>query len=355
MFVRSNEALEYLRRIMPGHKALGLLAQKDFEDWIRRAGEQVENKYFSGCWIVSPRENFFSRRTCFFVHQSLEPTDSLDNTVADLVRDRGFQSMCSSLTAAGFAVIYFIGHSRSGSESRIVDIGWRGYRYRNEILEQFDVGRFFQNWRGRGRASRGRPWQGPAERLMSELSPRSLTSILLPQLFYNDLLKTTYRVSTQDPYDVDGFIISFDGKVFPIEVKEKFPFDGALGPTLGVDAGRVLMMLRIALPMDGNAFYVVREVRDSEKREFVGWKVTTLDQIVMKCSWNLQAGGPGMASSAGGAGGLTSTILLPYGIFGDMSSSIFSENSLTSLWKLSDNVKRQAQLFLTDLERMFTS
>jgi len=352
MQVRRNEALEYLRRVMPGHKALGLLAQKDFESWVRSAGEQVRNKYFSGCWVVSPKQNFFSRRTCFFVHPTLEPTNSLNDVISGLVSNRGFQSMCSSLSAAGLAVIYFIGHS-SSDESRMADIGWKGYRYRNEQLEEFDVRRFFMNWGGRGRASRGRPWEGAANRRMSELDTDSLTSILLPQLFYNDLLKTTYRISTQDPYDVDGFIISFDGKVFPIEIKEKFPFDSTMGPTLGVDAGRVLMMLRIALPMDGNAFYVVRQVDESERRELVGWKITTLDQIVMKCSWNLQAGGPGMASSAAGAGTVTSTILLPYNAFDNMLPSTFSEESLRPLWKLGDSVKRQAQHFLTDLERMF--
>ena len=352
MQVRSDEALEYLRRIMPGHKALGLLAQKDFESWVAESGEHVRNKYFTGCWIVSPRENFFSRRTCFFVHPRLEPRNRANDFLASLVGNRGFQSMCSSLSAAGFAVIYFVAHSRL-DESRIADIEWSGYRYRNEQLDGLDVGKFFARWGGRGRASRGKPWEGVAGRRMSELGAESLTSILLPQLFYNDLLKTTYRVSTQDPYDVDGFIISFDGKVFPIEIKEKFPFDSAMGPTLGVDAGRVLMMLRIALPMDGNAFYIVREVGESKERELVGWKITTLDQIVMKCSWNLQAGGPGMASSAGGAGTQTSTILLPYGTFSNMSPSTFSEENLRPLHKLSDSVKRQAQHFLTDLERMF--
>jgi len=57
------------------------------------------------------------------------------------------------------------------------------------------------------------------------------------------------------------------------------------------------MMLRICLPMNINGFYIVREVEETEERRFVGWKIIRLDELLMKCNWNLARAEPNINDS----------------------------------------------------------
>ena len=189
---------------------------------------------------------------------------------------------------------------------------------------------------------------------INDLEADALTSLALPQLFYNGFFKAIYKAGTMDPYDTDGFIISYDGRVYPIELKEKFPFEhSAIGETIGVDAGRILMMLRICLPLNANGFYIVREVEATPERELVGWKVMHLDEVLMKCSWNLQSGGPSMASRAGGRGSRTSTILMPYRAFSNLTAETFSDNNLRRNATLTENIRQTAEEFMRRLHQEF--
>jgi len=129
--------------------------------------------------------------------------------------------------------------------------------------------------------------------------------------------------------------------VFPVEVKEKFPYEMQKQKVFGIDAGRVLMMLRICLPSGSNAFYIIREVGDPD-RHFVKWKHITLDRIIMNCGWNLQAGGPGMG------GGNTQTIPIPYKYFEDTTKATFEETNLEAKAELSKVVQEQAKKMLQD-------
>jgi len=354
MYLDAGEALEYLTSIMPGHKALGLFAQLEFERWVQEQDETVRNKYFPGCWIAALRgAEFYALRTCFFVPHEVQLKEEATDTVRNLVASRQFQAMCSSLNSAGLDVVYCL-PVVDARRFTIGDVRWRIYRYQNERLVEDDPERYFSAWRGRGRASRPREWVKETVAKFRRLDEIALTSLVLPQLFYNDLFKRMYRANTMDPYDTDGFIISYDGKVFPLELKEKFPFEHqTIGSTIGVDIGRVLMLLRICMPLDANGFYIVREVEETRERRLVGWRAIRLDEVLMKCSWNVQAGGPGMASSAAGAGSPTSTILLPHRVFSDLTPGMFSDNYLRQHATLTESTRRLAGEFIAKLSRQF--
>lgn len=340
--------------IMPGHKALGLLAQLEFERWIDAQDVTVRNKYFRGCWIAALRGgDFYAIRTSFFVHQEIRLENGLREAINAIIENRQFHALCSSLNSAGFDTIHCfpVTNSRKFSTG---DVKWKIYRYENERLVHEDPDRYFSVWRGRGRVSRPRQWMASTVEKFKKLDEKSLTSLVLPQLFYNDFFKGRYKANVMDPYDTDGFMISYDGRVFPIEVKEKFPFNHQqIGRTIGIDVGRILMMLRICLPLNTNGLYIVREVEETAERKLVGWKVIRLDELLMKCSWNVQAGGPGMASSAGGAGSPTSTILIPYRVFSELTPEIFSDNYFRQHATLTESARRRAQEFVTELSNRF--
>ncbi len=354
MYLEREEALRYLQSVMPGHKALGLLAQLKLRKWVEEQGERVSNKYFPGCWMVARKESdFYALRTCFFVWPEIERNDDLLDIVATLSSNRQFHAMCSSLNGVGFEVIqcFPIVQEEPATIPRLI---WRFYRYQDEQLREQITEDYFCHWRGRGRVSRPRPWMSSIEDKFTDLGEVDLTTLALPELFYNGFFKAVYRANTMDPYDTDGFIISYDGKIFPIELKEKFPFtDRTIGQTIGIDAGRILMMLRICLPINATGFYIVREVEETRERELVGWKIIRLDEVLMKCSWNLRAGGPGMASSARGRGSQTSTILLPHSEFSDMTANIFSETNLQQNASLMENTRYIAEEFIRRINQRY--
>jgi hypothetical protein len=342
MNIPSSEAIKYLHSIMGKNKAKGLLAQLEFRKWVRMNLGDEAQKSFEGCWILPAKELPYSRRVCFFVHPTILADNQLDETVNQLLRDRGFQGLCSSLKTTGLGVVYYI--ATSDRTPSIERLKWTGYFYSNSKLLRLDQTRTYKAWGGSGRPGLGKPWESPTEVKYSALSPEELTAILLPQAFYNKLLKQTFKISTPDPYDCDGFIVSYDGRVFPLEIKEKSPFGTGSTQKLGIDAGRLLMLLRICMPLDANAFYIVRELESGATRKFSKWKYISLDDVVMKSSWNLQPGGLGMG------GGGTSTIILPYDAFGDLSSDTFSDDALKGLSPMSVKVKQQAAVFAKEIE-----
>ena len=169
----------------------------------------------------------------------------------------------------------------------------------------------------------------------------------MTQVFYNSFIKGRYKLTISDPYDADGFIISYSGSVFPLEMKEKYPFDTNTGSRLGVDVGRILMLLRICLPLNSNAMYIVREVANTEDRDFVGWKMARLDTILLKSYWQGIGGGRGMT------GGATQTITMPYEEFEDITVDTLSEDHLNEISQMSEVVRRQADAFRREVERLF--
>jgi hypothetical protein len=373
MILDRREAFDYLKGVMPGNKALGLLAQLDFERWARNQEETIRNKYFPGCWVVSLKDgDFYALKTCFFVGSKIERNEDIPSIVKTLHANRQFHALNSALKASGFETMHCI-PIVSGDKATIPTIKWRVFRYYNERLEEQDNAKYFNYWQGRGRPSNPREWLPETAGKFKGTSDDDLTSLVLPQLFFNGFFKAIYRASVIDPYDTDGFIVSYDGKVFPIELKEKFPFYGKSPPKddpngkphyntseeeladmkIGVDVGRVLMLLRICLPLNTNGYYVVREVEKSAERKLKGWKYVRLDEIVMKSYWNTQAGGPGMASSAKGAGSDTSTIIIPYSAFYPLDKDTFADITLREHATLTDGTRRMAEAFASRLKQRF--
>ena len=329
----------YLQSIMVDNKAKGIFAQANFEQFMFSSPE-TKNKYMDGCWVFSPKGKGSDNRMCFFVHGSIcEPAKTA--AISDnLQGNRTFQALAGSLTRAGFGAFYVI---PTVLEDNGIVSDWELLRYKNEKMEKIDPKKFFAAWPGRGgRASHGKgDWSRPTLERFRSLPQEPKTKTLLNQQFYNEFVKREFHKPLDDPYDTDCFIVSYGGKVFPVEVKEKFPYEMQKQKVFGIDAGRVLMMLRICLPSGGNAFYIIREVGDPD-RHFVKWKHITLDRIIMNCGWNLQAGGPGMG------GGNTQTIPIPYKYFEDTTKATFEETNLEAKAELSKVVQEQAKKMLQD-------
>jgi hypothetical protein len=223
------------------------------------------------------------------------------------------------------------------------------FKYRNERLDPINAQQFFEIWPGRGRPGRGAAWNSNVIDRYQTVDIQALESLTLNQVFFNSFVKELVRKPIADPYDVDGFFVSYEGKIFPLEIKEKFPFEANKIRLLGLDAGRILMLMRICLPLDCNGLYVVREVEDSPERRFVGWKITTLDSIIMNCNWNLQAGGTGMT------GGQTQTVTLPYDCYSNMAPETFSDDNLHRISQFSQILRERASTFQNEVEAFIRS
>ncbi|KJJ85796.1 hypothetical protein OMAG_000350 [Candidatus Omnitrophus magneticus] len=106
-----------------------------------------------------------------------------------------------------------------------------------------------------------------------------------------------------------------------------------------------MMLLRLCLPNDANAIYLIREMDDNA--QFIGWKYVTLSDIVMTSSWNLQAGGIGMG------GQNTQTVRLPYEYFRNFDEDVISEEKFIKIGNLSRNIKILARQFYDELTLKF--
>jgi hypothetical protein len=339
----------YLERLWPENKAKGLLAQLRFKAELQRGLlSQQRGKFFDGCWLLAPkREDFFKFRFCFFVHGS--------TTVGDLPHeldprrimedDWRFHRVAAFLKKAGLGVFYAV-PTAEGGELRPDAIRWSVYKYSEERLRSIDAAQFFGRWPGRGRSSHGTGWSGELRSEFLELREEELVPFWLNEIFYSEFIKGLLKKPASDPYDVDGFILSYSGAVLPMEVKEKFPAASPTGTFFGIDAGRLLMLLRLCLPNDSNAIYLIREV--SEKgRKFVGWRFMTLSEIVASASWNLQRGGTGMGGQE------TQTVRLPYSSFHSFGPDFMSEENLERVANLPKDIKRIADEFGRALEMEF--
>ncbi len=209
---------------------------------------------------------------------------------------------------AGCECVFSYDWNEKAQETYAANFGeWACFRYLNEQLVPFDAISFFGKWVGnRGRANINKKvWDEDVNARFRDMDDADVTAMVTAQAFYYGFLKVKLRKPFNDPYDVDCFVASHQGTVLPVEIKEKSAGGGDGDSFFGIDAGRILMLLRLCLPVDANAAYVVREVREGGSREFLGWKVLTLDRLIMSASWNLQAGGVGMG------GGNTQTVLMP--------------------------------------------
>jgi len=95
-----------------------------------------------------------------------------------------------------------------------------------------------------------------------------------------------------------------------------------------------------------NGLYIIREV-DEDGRRFLGWKMLSLDAILMNSNWNLQAGGTGML------GGQTQTVTFPYEIFEDLTVDTLSDDRLHEMSGFSEGIRKKAAEFMGEVETLF--
>ncbi len=355
----SDEIISILEDFWPRNKAKGLLAQTILSEEIENGafGKDAVEKLMPGCWLISPKSSdFFKFRFAFFVHPYVLKSGSLTTDLRTLLKEkyRPFYANSEFLNNAGIGIIYVVVNTTSGTlpfeeikNRSFENINWTFYRFKNGEFREINSVEFFHKWDGnRGRPSYGGNWDPEVKQKIGKLDKRILLRLLLNELFYLGLLKGVLRKPLNDPYDVDAFMISLSQKhVFPMEIKEKFPGNNGDELFFGIDAGRIMMLLRLALPNDANAIYLVREMDNSG--EFKGWKYITLSDIIMTSGWNLQAGGPGMGGQS------TQTVRLSYNQFKQFDCTTLTEDSLRTMGELPKEIRDSAGRFRTELLSKF--
>lgn len=348
-----------LEKLWPKNKAKGLLAQTVFLQEIddKIFGTDGEEKIIPGCWLFAPKSSdFYKFRFCFFVHSQVFKLDDQLTDTKEVFGEkyRPLYAISEFMNNAGIGVIYVVPRTKSGKldldEIRKEDftgIKWSFLNFQNGQFTSKDPIEFFGRWPGdRGRASHGGNWDPEIKSRIKLLKGEILTDLLLNELFYAGFLKGILKKPVNDPYDVDSFLISISQKhIFPMEIKEKYPAVSGKDKFFGIDAGRIMMLLRMCLPNDANAVYLIREV--DEKNTFIGWKYMTLSDIIMTSSWNLQAGGPGMGGQS------TQTIRLPYDYFKEFNANEISEDNLQKIGNLPKDIKTAARQFCSELSARF--
>lgn len=346
--ISSEDNIAYLQRFLPHNKARGMIAEIGLAHELGLVGEPTIEKLIVGGWLLSPRiihsQNY--RYIVFVLPELYLSVEEIGIAARACELNRGWQTLATYLSQSGFGVIV----SAAWSDNRvspIENLHWRNYVYQDERLHPSEGDQPFSLWPGnRGRASIGSTWQMDVLNRFRQADASNLTSLMLRQAFYNSYLKQKLRKPIDDPYDVDGFLVGYAGTVMPIEIKEKSPTpDGSFG----LDAGRILMLLRLCLATDSNALYLIREVDNSDSRPLVGWRYITLADMVMGCRWNLQAGGIGMG------GGNTQTVMMPGSLFGTFTKANLSEDWLAKHRSLGDSVRMRIAELAHGLNEYLTS
>ncbi len=350
--------VEKLQSLWPKNKAKGLLAQSVFLQEISNGkfGADAEEKIVTGCWLLAPkRADFYKFRFCFFIHPTIVRIDNLTAKPKEILGKsyRPFHAIAEFMNNAGIGVIYVVPQTLTGRlmsediKGSFEEIQWTFFSFKDGNFVTRDPFKFFEKWDGdRGRPSRGGNWDISTKIRIGELSEKVLTALLLNELFYSGFVKGRLKKPINDPYDVDSFLISISQKhIFPMEIKEKFPGRNRNEKFFGIDAGRVMMLLRLCLPNDANAVYLIREL--DEEGDFIGWRYITLSDIIMTSGWNLQAGGPGMGGQS------TQTIRLPYHFFKNFDESQISEDNLRKIGSMPHEVKVVAKRFGEELASEF--
>ncbi len=356
---KKSAFVKMLERFWPKNKAKGLLAQTVFYDEINKDifGVEAKDKILLGCWLLAPKDSdFYKFRFSFFVHPLVQKAGQYNTDPKIILGDkyRPFHAMAEFMNNAGIGLIYVIPETKDGKvelgnikDYDFKDIQWTFLSFQNSQFTPVSPAEFFGKWAGdRGRASYGGKWEADTKAKISRLNEDVLTELLLNEIFISGLVKTVLKKPLNDPYDVDTFLVSLSQKhIFPMEIKEKFPAISAKHKFFGIDAGRIMMLLRLCLPNDSNAVYLIREL--DEQDNFIGWKYITLSDIIMTASWNLQAGGPGMGGQS------TQTIRLPYDYFKEFNAESVSEDNLQRIGNMPKDIKAAAKQFCSELYSKF--
>ncbi len=357
-----TQIVEIMELFWPKNKAKGLLAQaRLFGEVLQgKFGPDANDKLLSGAWLFAPKGgDFYKFRFSFFVHPAVFNIQTVGNDLRTILGNkfRPLLAISEFLENAGVGVVYTLPCTDDGNlpytnlkNKSFTDIHWKGFIYENGNFVEKDLNAFFGLWGGgTGRLTVPRiPMEAVTKRRFLQLDEPPLIDLLLNELFFSGYIKGILRKSVSDPYDVDSFVISLSQKhIFPVEIKEKFAAVTNHQKYFGIDAGRIVMLLRLCIPNDSNAIYLVREV--DEAGAFIGWQYITLSEIIMYAGWNLQAGGPGMGGQS------TQTVILPYEMFKPWDKSQLAEGNLQRLGKLPADAKNIAQQLMNNFHGTFYS
>lgn len=340
----ADDSIRYLQRFLVSNKARGMIAELSLKTELGTAKPQMTNKLLAGGWLLSPKvANPQHHRYMASILPVLYTTKAeLDTAIATLEHDRGWQALATFLSQSGIGIIVCGATPRSRAAS-YASLQWHNFVYQQEQLRSTDDNYPFITWPGnRGRPSNGAEWQHDVVARFEQSNPSDLTELALRQAFYYGYLKQELKKPIEDPYDVDAFIVSYQGAVIPIEIKEKSPTERG---EFGVDAGRILMLLQLCIATDSNAVYLIRQVDPSPFRSLVGWKYITLADMIIGCRWNLQAGGRGMG------GGATQTVMIAGELFQEFTQTNFTEEWLDQHRSLQSSVRATATKLAHDLAR----
>lgn len=341
--ITPDEMVRFLQRFLTHNKARGMVAELALQSELGISGSLAESKLLSGGWLLSPKVDGAPhyRYWISVLPRLYNYPDELHNAILNLERNRTWQAVATFMAQSGLGVIVS-GALPPSPVMSLENLRWQHYRYQNETLYPVEDEGPFASWPGdRGRASKGDDWQPEVLDRFYRATETALTELVLRQAFFYGYLKSHLRKPVEDPYDVDAFVVGFSGTVMPMEIKEKSPTPAG---DFGIDAGRILMLLRLCLATDSNALYVIREIETSATRTLVGWRYITLADLIMGCRWNLQAGGRGMS------GGATQTVMISRALFKDFSSHNFSEEWLAQHKSLQGAVRAIANDLAVHIE-----
>lgn len=341
-----NEAVSFLQEYLTHNKARGMVSEYALETHLQTYAPPLATKFLPGGWVISPKTGTPPRLrvVAIVLPQLFENDPELHAEIESKQTDRGFQALATFLSQSAIGVIV-AGAVSTGMYGGLTGLTWRNYSYRNERLLLNTGDEPYTKWpgnRGVARRAGGPAWDADVIARYAELDSEQLTGLTLRQAYNITYLKQRLKKPFDDPYDVDAFIVSFRQAVMPVEIKEKSRTpDG----DFGLDAGRILMMLRMCLATDSNALYIIREVEAGAGRRLIGWRCITLSNLIMGCSWNLQQGGRGMG------GGATQTVMMPGSLFEAFTEENFSEEWLAGNSSLQGSVRAKAQEITVSLER----
>jgi hypothetical protein len=331
--------ISYLQRFLNNNKARGMAAEMaletDIDSW-----DAAKAKLTAGAWILSPKYDYHLRVASFTLPKCYTSPEQVREAIADLTTSRLWQTLATFLQQNAVGVT--VSGGWTAMPEQFDRLAWIHFVYADETFIEQTGDLPFSAWthKGSGRPSKGKAWDDDVLERYQVASGDTLTELVMRQAFLEGHLKQRLKKVFGETYDVDGFIVAYSGRVFPLEVKEK---SATPDSQFGVDAGRILMLLRFCLITDSNALYIIREVDNTPTRQLVGWRYITLSDLILYCRWNLQGGGRGMG------GGSTQTIMLDADLFKPLDQSVFTETWLADHASLAAATQQTAHGFVEDL------
>lgn len=130
----------------------------------------------------------------------------------------------------------------------------------------------------------------------TQFSAKSLLKIYIERLFFDGYLNLTYVRGA--PLDIDTFANGKEQGLCLLEIKEK-DISKRDPKGFGMDLRRIESLIKLSEALKAKAFYVVRHVDNQTDRQFIDWRIITLEKFKEKISDSpIVKGGTGMRSES---------------------------------------------------------